>query len=141
MKALSIAQPWATLVILGVKRFETRGWHTEYRGRLAIHASSRFPSTLRALCHRPPLRDRLRAAGFDDWTCLPRGVLLGTVELAGCTRCEELPFDLDFDPALGDFGPGRWAWEFRDPVVFPEPIPAVGRLGLFELDLERNAAR
>jgi len=39
MKALTLTQPWATLVILGVKRIETRGWATPYRGRIAIHAA------------------------------------------------------------------------------------------------------
>jgi activating signal cointegrator 1 len=39
MKAISICQPWATLIVIGAKRFETRSWKTDYRGILAIHAS------------------------------------------------------------------------------------------------------
>lgn len=39
MKVLSIRQPWATLICLGVKPIENRTWQTKHRGALAIHAS------------------------------------------------------------------------------------------------------
>lgn len=39
MKAVSLWEPWATLVRLKIKRIETRGWSTSYRGPLAIHAT------------------------------------------------------------------------------------------------------
>ena len=42
MKALSIKQPWADLVVLGIKRIENRTWKSNYRGPLAIHASKTF---------------------------------------------------------------------------------------------------
>lgn len=44
MKALTLHQPWATLVAAGVKRIETRSWSTKYRGPLAIHAAMRDPN-------------------------------------------------------------------------------------------------
>ena len=40
MKVLTLHQPWASLIALGVKTIETRGWSTTYRGPLAIHASA-----------------------------------------------------------------------------------------------------
>lgn len=43
MKVLSLWQPWASLVTLGVKTIETRSWSTKYRGPLAIHAAARGP--------------------------------------------------------------------------------------------------
>ena len=43
MKALTLWQPWASLVALGVKTIETRGWRTDYRGPLLIHASAAIP--------------------------------------------------------------------------------------------------
>lgn len=43
MKALTIRQPWASLIGLGVKTIETRSWTTRYRGPLAIHAGKRPP--------------------------------------------------------------------------------------------------
>lgn len=41
MKIITIWQPWATLIALGIKKFETRSWSTEYTGPLAIHAAKR----------------------------------------------------------------------------------------------------
>ena len=39
MKAISLLQPWASLVVMGAKTIETRGWGTKYRGPILIHAS------------------------------------------------------------------------------------------------------
>ena len=43
MKALTLHQPWATLIALGVKTIETRSWRTNYRGPIAIHAGLHAP--------------------------------------------------------------------------------------------------
>jgi hypothetical protein len=43
MKCISLIQPWASLVLLGEKRYETRNWSTAYRGPLLIHASKGMP--------------------------------------------------------------------------------------------------
>ncbi len=43
MKALTVRQPWASLIAVGVKTIETRSWRTEYRGPLAIHAGQHRP--------------------------------------------------------------------------------------------------
>jgi hypothetical protein len=50
MKALSLWQPWATLVSIGAKRIETRSWPTKYRGPLAIHAGLTRRRELDLLC-------------------------------------------------------------------------------------------
>lgn len=41
MKALSLWQPWATLIANGAKQIETRSWSTSYRGPILIHAAKR----------------------------------------------------------------------------------------------------
>lgn len=38
MKALTIKQPWATLIVDGYKEYEFRSWKTNYRGKILIHA-------------------------------------------------------------------------------------------------------
>ena len=50
MKALTVQQPWATLIAVGAKQIETRSWKTDYRGPLAIHASKNMPVKNRSLC-------------------------------------------------------------------------------------------
>lgn len=59
MKALTLTQPWATLVAIGAKRIETRSWSTTYRGPLAIHAAKGLGPVggkkgLGELCSREP---------------------------------------------------------------------------------------
>ena len=41
MKAITIKQPWASLIVHGVKDIENRTWHTNFRGRVLIHSSSK----------------------------------------------------------------------------------------------------
>ena len=140
MRCLSLIQPWASLIVLGVKRYETRGWHTEYRGLIAIHASRRFPETARALCETGPFRTELLAGGFKQSADLPCGAILGTVELVACRPADEVLARFPSGAAersFGDFSPGRWAWHLVRPILLAKPVPFTGRLGLFEVpDLE-----
>jgi hypothetical protein len=132
MHALSVLQPWATLIALGLKRIETRSWHTSYRGRLAVHASSRQPPRFYDLCHGEPFRTMLLRS---PWNRPPQGVVLGTVELRDCVRVEELGPDAltETERAFGDFSAGRWAWLLADVQPLEQPVPLRGRLGLFEI--------
>src|SRR5258708_3897578 len=84
MKALSIRQPFATLLCLGVKEYETRTWKTDYRGLVAIHASSIFDVPARQLCVESAVRDLLAAAGYRTPLALPLGKILGVARLVDC---------------------------------------------------------
>jgi len=128
MKALSLTQPWATLVALGAKRCETRSWSTPYRGELAIHASKGYPRWAQACAHE------FRALGYlppDE--PLPLGVVVAIVELEYVKTTEEqvLLTTSEQEMALGDYGPGRYAWMLRLIERVPN-IEATGRLGLWD---------
>ncbi len=132
MKTLSLQQPWAMLVVLGAKRYETRSWQTSYRGPLAIHASSRLLPDALALCAAEPFRSLFRQAGYPDGRGLPTGAVVGVVDLLDCRRVEEVR-DLDaVERAVGDFRPGRWAWRLARPRRLLFPVPYRGRLGVFD---------
>ena len=122
MKALTLTKPWATLVVAGHKRFETRGWDTRYRGRLAIHAAKGWTAEDRQYA---------RELGFDP-AAMPRGAMIGEVYLQGTYRTEDVVRHVGVaEERMGDFGPGRFAWELIAPSIYSRPIPAVGRLGLW----------
>ena len=53
IKFITLTQPWATLVALGVKRIETRSWRTPYRGLLGIHAAKSYPDWAREFSDTP----------------------------------------------------------------------------------------
>jgi hypothetical protein len=133
MKTLSLTQPWASLVVLGVKQLETRRWQTKHRGPLAIHAGKNYPSAARILCLQEPWRSALQEAGVDVWAKLPRGCLLGMVDLIDCIRVEEFGEVPAKELPLGDFRPGRWIWRLTNARPFADAVPYPGRLGLFEV--------
>jgi len=133
MYAISVPQPRASLLIHGVVRHETRLAQTPYRGVVAIHAGAKFTPAARLLCYQEPYKSLLRRANYEGWSLLPCGVLLGTAELVACTPAQEFAWESDTEPDLGGYPPGSWVWEFANPVPFLIPVPAPGRLGLFQI--------
>lgn len=89
MKALSLIQPWATLIVLGEKRIETRSWPTKHRGHLAIHASKNFPDDCRRLCEERPFREALARHGLTADT-LPLGQVLGFATIDDCVSTDTI---------------------------------------------------
>ena len=129
MKALSLTQPWSTLVVTGAKRFETRSWSTKYRGPLLIHAAKGFPLSARVFAHTEFTLGRLPAR-------IPRGAIIGRVILENVYRTEDLaPILTALERHYGDYTSGRWAWELAEAAMFETPIPYKGALGLFEVAL------
>jgi activating signal cointegrator 1 len=132
MKVLSLLQPWASLVVIGAKKIETRSWTTRHRGRLLIHASTGKAGSFFAA--DPPFSKYIPA--FNE---LPFGAIIGEVTLVDICRVEELPFSgseinklaLE-EKAFGDYSAGRYAWLLEDPVMFKIPLKAKGQLGLWE---------
>jgi activating signal cointegrator 1 len=131
MKAISIRQPWASLLATGAKRFETRSWQTRHRGPLLLHAG-RCLSQARWLAGAEPFRTALHAHRASE---LCYGAILGCAELVDCLPTEALDDVLDSrERALGDFRPGRWAWVLERPIRLTTPLPLRGVLGIFDVD-------
>lgn len=133
MKAITVYQPYAYAIIAGLKQYETRPRKTHIRGRVAVHAGRL--DEVHATKH---------LSGNDFWalmaeiggkTDLPRGAVLGTVEIVDCVPVEEIIHTLsERERLLGDYSPGRFAWVLRNPVAFSTPIPAKGKQGWWNWD-------
>jgi ASCH domain len=115
MRALTIRQPWASLMVAGEKDVENRGWTTRYRGALAIHAGQRLDEDL-----KPWQRSIVQR--IDD---LPRGAIIGIVDLVDVVR----------DSRSQWAEPGSYHWLLTNPRPI-EPVPMRGRLGLWTPDVE-----
>jgi ASCH domain len=114
MKALTVRQPWASLLIAGVKDVENRTWSTGHRGRLAIHAG----------------RPERQAFADEAWTLArklrldtPSGVVLGTVKV----------LDVVSDSRSDWASPGHYHWVVGDAKPYARPKRATGRLGIWTL--------
>lgn len=148
MKAITIHQPWATLIALGEKCFETRGWATKYRGPIAIHAAKHID---REVCKNPKIASTLWEHGYHLPDDLPTGAVVAICSLTDCLKVEHAHIkekgallsspgrlttikDNEFD--FGWYDSGRYAWELTD-VKLIDPAPAVGRQGLWNWGGER----
>lgn len=131
MKVLSLLQPWATLVIMGAKKIETRSWQTAYRGELLIHASRSKKGN--ALSGKPPFTGYI-----NNFRGLPFGAIVGSVVLKDIVPVEVLQLPENElatltleEKAFGDYTKGRYAWLLQNPVPLSKPIPINGSLGLW----------
>lgn len=133
MKALTVWQPWATLLAVGAKQFETRDWSTDYRGRLAIHAATRWDEDLLSTCQKQPFRKVLRDIGYDRVSELPRGKVLAIGTIDRIWKTDRLPpqYLTDREEAFGNFAPGRNAWKIDIERRLDPPVEASGRPGLW----------
>ena len=119
MKALSIIEPYASLIAEGHKHIETRSWKTNYRGEILIHASAtRIPKEYR---HLLPRVRQVRS-----------GYILCRATLVDCVEMTE-EFLAAVDPVereLGFYSLGRYAWVL-DNVEPVEQVKVRGSLGLW----------
>lgn len=156
MKALTLTQPWATLVAIGAKRIETRSWSTSFRGEIAIHAAKGFPGSAKDFCAS---RVVCRALGWpestyslsqginpawQEWSddnarrikALPLGCVLATATMLGCVETELIRGYVgtftDQEEAFGNYDPGRFAFLLDNVIQLAAPVPAKGALGLWE---------
>jgi activating signal cointegrator 1 len=138
MKALSLHQPWATLVCIGAKRLETRSWKTSYRGTIAIHASKTRPPTGLHLATKEPFKSALAKAGIFEPGQLLFGQVIGMATVIECHIAEHLDAASglinETEWAFGDFRSGRWAWQLSNPVLFKKPFIYKGRVGIFDIE-------
>jgi hypothetical protein len=118
MRALSIQQPWASLIINGYKRVENRSWPTRLRGWFLIHAGKTVDKEAMRDVHlgiHPVTGARFSFAGMD----FPTGGIIGKARLIRCVDESDDPF------FVGPFG-------FVLDDVMPLPFqPCRGMLGFF----------
>lgn len=133
MRALTLSQPWATAIALGVKHVETRSWRTTYRGPLLIHAAQNFPKDARDFAREAVTAGHLPAT-------LPFSAIVARCSLLEILPTEDVIDELarihadGLERLYGDYTPGRWAWLLTHVEPLPEPIPARGALGLWTPD-------
>lgn len=118
--AVSIRQPWAELILQGRKTIELRSWDTDYRGPLWLH-TGKFADP-----------DLDRRFGISE---PPRGAFVGRVILESISPIDAARWQTwrseHLDP--GQYAPGMVAWIVSSPQRLTAPIPAPGKLKLYEV--------
>lgn len=125
MKALSIRQPWAWLIVNGHKDIENRSWATNFRGPLLIHAAKGMT--------KAEYIDTYHFAQQELGITIPhvhdleRGGIVGQATITGC--CSD---------SLSPWFFGKFGFELTDAKPLPF-LPYKGRLGFFEVEYQEAA--
>ena len=135
IKAISLWQPWASLIYLGLKQYETRSWQTNYRGELVICSAKKKTKQQQQQYSRLATKYQLDV----PWDNLPFGKAIAICELTDCVQMTK-----DFIQARssceidsGDWITGRYAWKL-DNIRVLAPIPVKGKQGLWNIELSSN---
>jgi activating signal cointegrator 1 len=131
IKALTLHQPWASLIAAGIKQYETRHWSTDHRGLLAIHAGKKEPD----MSYSDLGLIRTKNDGLPEPP--PLGCVVAIARLVAVIPSRELVDEEGINALemrLGNFKPGRYGWKLEVVKVFDKPIPARGQQGLWDWD-------
>lgn len=127
IKCISLWQPWATGIAVGLKTVETRHWTTKRRGLIAIHAARRWGPDQREFASVEHALGRLPKR-------IPFGAIIAIAEITGVLPTVELaPQVLPIERIYGNYGPGRFGWLLANVKALDEPIPVAGRQGFFNV--------
>ena len=128
MKAITLHQPWASLVAVGAKQIETRSWRPPMSllgERFAIHAGQKLISNPGSDF------DKLVTKYLgDDWQAvIPRGAVVATAVLKSrypMTSTNRLIWPDGDERSFGDYRVGRWMWNLADVIPLDPPKTARG---------------
>jgi activating signal cointegrator 1 len=165
MRALSLLEPWGSLIACGAKSWETRGWKTNYRGLIAIHTSKAWKQDqILAIAGSKPMWDRLVAEGFDwrvlakDGCSFPLASIIAVADLTDVipsaqwlqqynSKLIKFPhptFEASrLERECGNYEAGRFAWKLENVRKLATPIPCKGALNLWNVpeEVEREVTR
>ena len=134
IKAISLHQPWASLIAMRLKKFETRSWLTNYRGKLVICAAKK--NTLQQQSSYEDLASSLLLdLTVQPWSSLPLGMAIAVVDLTDCIEMTDEFIDEQSEAELlcGHWESGRFAWKLENVQPLPQPLPIKGKQGLWNI--------
>ena len=168
MKAITILQPYASLIVAGAKQYETRSWDTPYRGIIAIHAGKNKPFE-----YGGELRDKTQGILGKRMEELPKGSIIAVADLVECYQVmgnssgerwmeskpamnpdgtyrlgadghrigwEEIPLPTGDELMFGHYGLEMYAWKLANIRPLPKPLPCRGNQRIWEVPDEMIAA-
>lgn len=124
MKALTVKQPWATLISEGIKKYEFRSWKTNYRGKILIHAGAGI--------------DKEKLKEFKKLNLeFPKKRIVAVAEIEDCLELtDELNDKIikEKNIAYGNKKRTGYAWKLKNIKKINNPKEINGKLGLWNVD-------
>ncbi|KZV26544.1 activating signal cointegrator 1-like [Dorcoceras hygrometricum] len=134
---LTMHQPWASLLVYGIKRIEGRSWPSPLRGRLWIHAASKVPEPETIKAMEDFYREIYAMDGITDIKFpehYPVSRLLGCVEVVGCVTCDELVSWEAINAGVRVEGQTAFCWLCENPQKLVVPFEMRGYQGVYNLE-------
>ncbi|KAM7462563.1 hypothetical protein LguiA_030684 [Lonicera macranthoides] len=134
---LTMHQPWASLLVHGIKRIEGRSWPSPVRGRLWIHAAGKIPDAETIKAMEDFYREIYALNGITDLKFpehYPISRLIGCVEVVGCVTCEELVCWEDVPEGVRLEGLTNYCWLCEQPQKLMVPFEMRGYQGVYNLE-------
>jgi hypothetical protein len=158
MKAITVLEPWASLIMLNQKHIETRSWKTNYRGQLLIHAGTGHRPWHMDLAFKEPFfssLEQVHSTKLDKAITYHLGCIIAVCELTDCIKIVGAidgslgSFSVPVHKAelengetirgnefyFGDYQIGRYAWILHDIKALEKPIPVKGQQGLWNYEI------
>lgn len=121
IKALTVKQPWASLIVAGIKNIENRTWRTKLRGKIYVHAGADYPYVDLTDEQEDPIRGDLRYNFIKRR--FPISAIIGEIDVIDCVQNHPSVWAEQ----------GVWNWVLANPVKYDQPILNVkGKLSLWE---------
>ncbi len=136
VKAISLHQPWASFIAMGLKRFETRNWTTNYRGTLVICSAKK--NTKQQRSNYTELAKCLNISlSKYPWANFPLGKAIAICELTDCIKMtEEIIYQQpENELVCGHWEVGRFAWQLENVKALDSPFSVKGQQGLWDIEL------
>ncbi|XP_021752171.1 activating signal cointegrator 1-like [Chenopodium quinoa] len=134
---LTMHQPWASLLVFGIKRVEGRSWPSPIRGRLWIHAASKVPEPETIKAMEDFYKEIYAVNGIKDLKFpdnYPTSRLIGCVEVVGCITCEELQSWEELPEGVRLEGQTDYCWLCEQPQKLIIPFEMRGQHGVYNLE-------
>ena len=121
MKAISVRQPWAWLIVHAGKDIENRVWPTHYRGRVLVHAAASMTYAEYREVFLFLASSDLKHIELPSFEDLARGGVIGSVDIVDCVEASDSPWF---------FGP--YGFKLANPIPLPY-APYRGQLRFFDI--------
>lgn len=125
MKVLSLTEPYATLILNGKKKIETRSWKTSYRGDLYIHASMTKPKN-----NSKELFNLIENADLNYGNIICKCKLIDCIYMTK-EYVQDIKTNNYQEYICGEYKVVRYAWILEDIKPLKIPIKAKGQLGIW----------
>lgn len=140
---LTMHQPWASLLVHGIKRIEGRSWPAPIRGRLWIHAAGKVPDEATIKAMEAFYREIYALDGITDIQFpqhYPVSRLIGCVDVVGCVSCDELKNWEALSQGVRLEGQTEFCWLCEQPQRLIIPFEMRGYQGVYNLENKIHAA-